>query len=132
VRLSVVRPIGFTRNADVPFDMSGHGETPAEEGDAEAEDAIMQLDLGQTVYDDEGTELGQIRGFEEGGFFVTTREGVESLSVEHARSGHDFGEAELMWRCTNCGRMGEIEDGLPGECPNCGESKEALMYWTED
>lgn len=25
-----------------------------------------------------------------------------------------------------------IEDGLPEECPNCGEPKEALMYWTED
>ena len=112
--------------------MSGHGETPAEEGDEAAEDQIMQLDLGQTVYDEEGNELGTIRGFEEGGFFVTTREGVESLSVEHARSGHDFGEAELMWRCTNCGEMGEIDEGIPDECPNCGESKEALMYWTED
>ena len=92
----------------------------------------MQLDLGQPVYDENGRELGEIRGFEEGGFFVTTREGVERLSVEHARSGHDFGEAELMWRCTNCGEMGEIDDGIPEECPNCGESKEALMYWTED
>jgi rubrerythrin len=112
--------------------MSGQGETPAEDGEKEAEEAIMQLDLGQTVYDEEGAELGEIRGFEEGGFFVTTREGVESLSVEHARSGHDFGKAELMWRCTNCGEMGEIDDGIPDECPNCGEPKEALMYWTED
>jgi len=112
--------------------MSGEGETPAEEGEPEAEDAIMQLDLGETVYDEDGTELGTIRGFEEGGFFVTTREGVESLSVEHARAGHDFGEAELMWRCTECGEMGEIDDGIPEACPSCGEPKEALMYWTED
>ena len=112
--------------------MSGKGETPGEEGDEEAEEQVLQLDLGQTVYDEEGTALGEIRGFESSGFFVTTREGVESLSIEHARSGHDFGEAELMWRCTNCGEMGEIDDGLPEECPNCGEPKEALMYWTED
>ncbi|WP_135827341.1 DUF7130 family rubredoxin-like protein [Halorussus halobius] len=112
--------------------MSGKGETPAEEGDQQAEDAITKLKLGESVYDEDGDRLGKIRGFEEGGFFVTTRDGVEGMSVEHARSGHDFGEAELMWRCTNCGEMGEIDDGIPDECPNCGEPKEALMYWTED
>ena len=112
--------------------MSGHGETPAEEGEEQAEDAVTELKLGETVYNEGGDELGKIRGFEEGGFFVTTRDGVEGMSVEHARSGHDFGEAELMWRCTNCGEMGEIDEGIPDECPNCGESKEALMYWTED
>lgn len=63
---------------------------------------------------------------------VSVRDGVEGLSVEHARSGHVFGEVELVWRCTNCGEPGEIDDGLPAECPNCGEPKEALMYWTED
>ena len=103
-----------------------------DDGDEQASEAIMQLDLGQTVYDDEGNELGQIRGFERGGFFVTTREGVESLSVEHSRAGHEYGEGELMWRCTECGEMGEIDGGIPDECPNCGEPKEALMYWTED
>jgi rubrerythrin len=112
--------------------MSGHGETPTEEGDEEAGEAIMQLDLGQPVYDEDGESLGKIRGFERGGFFVTTREGVESLSVEHARAGHEFGEAELMWRCTNCGEMGEIDDALPDSCPNCGVEKEQLYYWTED
>ncbi|MFC4450556.1 DUF7130 family rubredoxin-like protein [Halorussus aquaticus] len=113
--------------------MSGHGEQPLEDdGDEQAAETIMQLDLGQSVYDDDGNEIGQIRGFERGGFFVTTREGVESLSVEHSRAGHEYGEGELMWRCTECGEMGEIDDGIPDECPNCGEPKEALMYWTED
>nr|WP_205254556.1 MULTISPECIES: hypothetical protein [Halorussus] len=91
-----------------------------------------EVDFGETVYDDEGNELGRIRGLEKGGFFVSTRSGVESLSVEHSRAGHEFGEGELMWRCTECGEMGEIDEGIPDECPNCGESKEALMYWTED
>ena len=112
--------------------MSGHGETPAEEGEREAETEVLSVDMGQAVYDAEGNELGQVRGFEEGGFFVTTREGVEGMSIEHARSGHEFGEAELMWRCTECGEMGEIDDGIPDNCPNCGTSKEAIMYWTED
>nr|WP_245699018.1 hypothetical protein [Halopelagius longus] len=66
------------------------------------------------------------------GVFVTVREGAEELSVEHARSGHNFGMAELMWRCTDCGEMGQIDEGLPGTCPNCGTEKENLMYWTED
>lgn len=112
--------------------MSGHGEQPAEDGDEQAGERIMQLDLGQTVYDDDGNKIGKIRGFERGGFFVTTREGIESLSVEHSRAGHEYGEGELMWRCTECGEMGQIDDGIPDECPNCGEPKEALMYWTED
>ncbi|WP_135821809.1 DUF7130 family rubredoxin-like protein [Halostella litorea] len=112
--------------------MAGGGETPAAEGEEEAEEEVNRLDIGQTVYDEDGTELGHIRGFDRGGFFVSTRDGVEGLSVEHARSGHEFGEAELMWRCTECGEMGEIDEGLPDRCPGCGSEKEALMYWTED
>lgn len=108
------------------------GETPAREDEAEAVEELLDIDFGETVYDANGNELGQVRGFDRGGFFVTTREGVEAMSVEHARAGHEFGEAELMWRCMECGEMGEIDDGLPDECPNCGRSKENLMYWTED
>jgi rubrerythrin len=89
------------------------------------------LDLGETVYDSEGNELGTVRGFDEDGFFVTTREGIEALSVEHERAGHEFGQAELMWRCAECGEMGELE-GIPEECPNCGAPKEEIYYWIED
>ncbi|WP_254546580.1 DUF7130 family rubredoxin-like protein [Halomarina pelagica] len=108
--------------------MSGFGETPPEED----EDEVTQLSFGQTLYTESGTPVGEVRSIEEGGVFVTVREGVEALTVEHARSGHEFGEAELVWRCTECGEMGEIDDGLPEECPNCGAPKEDLMYWTED
>ncbi|QLG49705.1 DUF7130 family rubredoxin-like protein [Natrinema halophilum] len=108
------------------------GETPAREGEQEAVEEALDVESGQVVYDDDGNELGQVRGFDRAGFFVTTRDGVEGMSVEHARSGHEFGEAELMWRCMECGEMGEIDGGLPDDCPNCGRSKENLMYWTED
>jgi ABC-type ATPase with predicted acetyltransferase domain len=87
--------------------------------------------IGMTVYTEDGRELGHVRGFDEDGFFVTTREGIAALSVEHERSGHEFGEAELMWRCATCGEMGDIEE-LPGDCPNCGAPKEEIFYWTED
>ncbi|MGB9987044.1 DUF7130 family rubredoxin-like protein [Salarchaeum japonicum] len=88
--------------------------------------------LGATIYDEDGQKLGTVRGFDEDGFYVTTREGVESLSIEHERAGHEFGEAELTWRCSECGEMGDLHDGLPDECPSCGAEKEQLYYWTED
>ena len=89
------------------------------------------LDMGETVYDGDGNELGTVRGFDESGFYVTTRDGIEALSVEHERAGHEFGNAELMWRCSSCGEMGELGD-IPQECPNCGAPKEDIYYWTED
>jgi hypothetical protein len=107
--------------------MSGRGETPQS-----TEPDEHDLSFGQTLYTDDGHAVGTVRGLEDGGLYLTVRDGVESLSVEHARSGHAFGEAELMWRCLNCGEMGEIDGGLPSPCPNCGVPKEDLMYWTED
>lgn len=111
--------------------MSGHGETPRED-EENAQSQAEAVKLGETVYNSDGEALGEARGVAEAGFFVSTREGVERLNIEHARSGHDFGEAELMWRCTVCGEMGEIGDGFPDTCPNCGTEKENIMYWTED
>lgn len=90
------------------------------------------VEVGTTVYTEDGEKIGTVRGFDEDGFFVTTREGVESLSVEHERAGGSFGEAELMWRCSNCGEMGKLDDDIPDTCPNCGAPKEDLYYWTED
>lgn len=104
------------------------GEKP----DQQSEETVRELSFGQPVYDSDGNELGQVRGFDQSGFFVTTREGVEARTVEHARSGKEFGEAHLMWRCMECGEMGEIDEGLPEECPNCDTERENLMYWTED
>ena len=91
----------------------------------------MDVSIGKTVYDEHNNALGEIRGLEDDGFVVTTREGIEALSIEHERAGHEFGEAELLWRCADCGELGDIED-LPDECPNCGADKTALYYWTED
>lgn len=86
---------------------------------------------GETVFDADGNEIGTVRGFDEHGLYVTTQAGVEALSVIHERAGHEFGEAELLWRCTECGAMGPIED-FPEACPDCGAPKEQLYYWTED
>lgn len=48
---------------------------------------------------------------------------------EHA-PGQEFGEGYIMWRCQDCGEMGELDEGLPTECPNCGS--DAVAKWRED
>ncbi len=108
---------------------ASNGPTDDESGD---QDRPVEVSLGEPVYNDDGELLGRARGLSEDGFFVSRRTGLADLSVEHVRSGHEFGEAELMWRCLDCGEMGELDEGLPDECPNCGAEREALMYWTED
>jgi len=87
--------------------------------------------IGAEVYDRDGTKLGSIRGLTDDGFAVTTREGIRALSIEHHRAGDEFGEAELLWRCADCGELGDIEE-LPEACPDCGADRTALYYWTED
>jgi Zn finger protein HypA/HybF involved in hydrogenase expression len=91
-----------------------------------------RLGFGTTVYADDGTEIGRIRGLDENGVSITLREGIEGLSVEHVRSGQTFSEAELMWRCWECGELGRLDRDVPDECPNCGADREDLSYWTED
>jgi len=89
------------------------------------------LTFGQSVYDAEGEELGTIRGFDKHGFYVSIEGGVESLTGSHRSTGK-AGEAELMWRCWECGAMGEIDADIPENCPDCGAEKEEIYYWTED
>jgi hypothetical protein len=89
------------------------------------------LAFGQTVYDEDGSPLGTIRGFDQHGFYVSVEDGIESLSDEH-RTTSNAGEAELMWRCWECGAMGEIDASIPDACPDCGAAKEEIYYWTED
>lgn len=87
-----------------------------------------ELDLGRTVYDEAGNELGTVRGFDERGFYVTAMEDVVVLEDETTSSDH--GDA-IMWRCWECGEMGQI-DNIPEECPSCNAPKEEIYYWQED
>ena len=90
-----------------------------------------EYSFGQTVYDEDGDALGTIRGFDEHGFYVTVEDGIEALSSEHVSTGA-AGQAELMWRCWECGAMGDIQADIPETCPDCGAPKEDIYYWTED
>ncbi len=96
----------------------------------ESEAMVAEVEIGQTVYDEDGTELGNVRGLDEVGFYVKAREGSEKLTVEQARD--VFGKAYVMWRCWECGAMEQIEGQLPDECPDCGAPREELYYWAED
>lgn len=91
----------------------------------------VDVPIGKTVYDEHNNALGDVRGLTDNGFVVSTREGIEALSIEHERAGHEYGEAELLWRCADCGELGDIDE-LPEECPSCGADKTVLYYCTED
>lgn len=94
-------------------------------------DEPRPVGLGDPVFDAEGNELGTVRGFDEDGLFVTTRDGLEGLSLGHERAGHELGEAELLWRCSVCGALGPVDE-FPDACPDCGAAREQLYYWIED
>lgn len=88
------------------------------------------IDPGELVYDSNGGVLGRITGFTDEGFEVETTDLDESDGKEVP--GKEFGEGYLMWRCTECGEMGELEDGMPESCPVCGAPQEALSGERED
>jgi len=90
----------------------------------------FELSLGDTVYGEDGSKLGTIRGFDEKGFYVTNSKGVTGPKPRHASTG-TLGEADLMWRCWQCGETGRIDE-IPEDCPSCGAGGEELYYWTED
>ena len=97
--------------------------------DAEAVD--LDVSLGTTVYDEDGDRIGTVQGFDEHGVYVTTEEGIAAMSSEHLRAGA-AGEAELVWRCYECGTMDDIE-ALPEDgCPDCGAPQEDIYYLLED
>ncbi|MFC6726401.1 hypothetical protein ACFQE1_18945 [Halobium palmae] len=126
--------------------------------DASAAGEATALETGTAVYDQSGEQLGVITGLTAEGFEVATDENVERVdetgevdvgdpetesegaaktnegslrtSEQEQQPGQEFGEGYLMWRCDDCGEMGELEDGLPNECPDCGS--EAVYRWRED
>jgi predicted RNA-binding Zn-ribbon protein involved in translation (DUF1610 family) len=121
-------------------------------------DESSPIEPGMVVYDDDGTALGVVEEFTSQGFEVDigaeveTAEGEGPVDVsdpdvggeavqavdEQEREaeeqehipGQEFGEGYIKWRCDDCGEMGDLDDGLPEECPNCGS--EDVRGWRED
>jgi hypothetical protein len=93
-------------------------------------ESVVDVEIGTTVYDADGTELGTVRGLDDVGFYVRSVEGTGKVGLGEARD--VFGKAYVMWRCWECGEMGRIEGDLPASCPACGAAREELYYWAED
>ncbi|EMA68170.1 hypothetical protein C461_06299 [Halorubrum aidingense JCM 13560] len=88
---------------------------------------------GEAVYDEDGRVVGQVSEYTADGFeVVTTESGSTGEDDAETIPGQEFGEGYLMWRCSECGEMGELEDGIPDSCPECGAPEEALAAIEED
>ncbi|WP_350355464.1 DUF7130 family rubredoxin-like protein [Halorarius litoreus] len=85
---------------------------------------------GEVVYDSNGRPVGRVSGLIDDGFEVEAMDPHES-EVEEL-PGQEFGEGYLMWRCAECGEMGELERELPEACPNCSAPREAISPVQED
>lgn len=85
---------------------------------------------GEIVYDSTMRAIGRVSGLTEEGFEVETTELGESEMEEIP--GQEFGEGYLMWRCTECGKMDQLDAGIPDACPDCGAPREALSVIEED
>ena len=88
------------------------------------------VEPGEYVFNQEGQLVGQVSAITDDGFEIemveSDAENIEELP------GQKFGEGYLMWRCGECGEMGELEDGIPEECPACGAPEEAISAMRED
>lgn len=84
---------------------------------------------GDEVYDESGRLLGRVSALTDDGFET---ELVEPGEAEEEIPGQEFGEGYLMWRCTECGEMGDLADGMPESCPDCDAPREAITQMVED
>lgn len=91
------------------------------------------IDPGESVYDEDGRVLGQVSGYTSDGFEVSiTERGSTGGDDAEVIPGQEFGEGYLMWRCSECGEMGDLAEGMPDSCPECDAPEEALVAVEED
>lgn len=102
-----------------------HIGMPSEKSEA------ITVDISQSGFDSADIALGTVRGVTDVRFILRTEEGIEALSTEHERAGHEVAEGELIWRDGDCGDMRHIED-RPGSCPSCGARVEEIYFYIAD
>lgn len=89
------------------------------------------LSIGEGVYTSGGDRIGTIVDITGGSVQVKLDDDTTVTTKGHDERSLGYGEVELMWRCSRCGELGQIEE-MPDSCPSCGADKEELYYWTED
>ncbi|MFC6757119.1 MULTISPECIES: DUF7130 family rubredoxin-like protein [Haloarcula] len=107
-----------------------------EENQTTASDDVS-VQRNEEIFNDDGTLVGIVGDATAAGFTVET---VASVTVAHGDAarhddedpGQEFGEGYIMWRCTECGELGELDEGFPETCPNCGAPREAITKDRED
>lgn len=92
--------------------------------------AAAGLDTGERIYDESGREIGVIRAVTDAGVEVDVGGDVRRISLRHAPN-ENYGEGYLLWRCSECGEVGDIE-AMPDRCPSCGTGAENLYAHLED
>lgn len=103
----------------------------SEEAESNSDDEALAP--GEEVYDEDGQIIGQVTGYTADGVEVkTTANGSTGGDTAETVPGQEFGSGYLMWRCTECGEMGDLDDGIPDSCPACGASEEAIAAIEED
>lgn len=85
---------------------------------------------GKPIYTRTGRLLGHISSITEDGFTVETD--IPDGVGKGERSSQVSGERYLMWKCRECGEMGELKQSIPANCPNCDASREAISEVLED
>ena len=98
--------------------------------DRETSTDSVPVGPGAAVHDSDGQFLGRVTNLTNEGFEVEFPAPEGSPGEE--LPGQEFGEGYLMWRCTECGEMGELADGLPESCPSCDAPGEVLVDVQED
>jgi len=92
-----------------------------------------RADPGERVFDADGRPLGRVAAVTDDGFEVVRQDATDPEGRDNEElPGEGLGEGYIMWRCTDCGEMGELDEGIPSECPNCGAPEEALSEVKED
>jgi len=98
-----------------------------------ADNDRTEITTGEMVFNGDGQPLGLVTNMTDDGFEVGTREATDPhVNDQEEIPGQGLGEGYLMWRCGECGEMGELEDGIPSTCPNCGAPEEEISEARED
>ncbi|MFD1600821.1 DUF7130 family rubredoxin-like protein [Halobellus rarus] len=90
----------------------------------------VSIEPGELVYDGNRRLVGRVSGLTDDGFEAEVID-PDGSEVEEL-PGQEFGEGYLMWRCSECGEMDELDEGLPESCPSCGAPREAISVVEED